>query len=148
MQTTYWWEAFVLTSWQSLLQALFCTMTHSSMQLQYKGSFIFHFFKNDKFLTFFFELAFTDNKAKKHFSLSLHNFDDCLTNVKLKKWDCCTIKLIYSEKATKFCEIPTLLLSYVVPVKSKSEILQNCGLLRIFELYTTNQNISRVVLTL
>ena len=43
MQTTYWWEAFVLTSWQSLLQALFCTMTHSSMQLQYKGSFIFRF---------------------------------------------------------------------------------------------------------
>ena len=33
---------------------------------------------------------------------------------------------IYSEKATKFCEISTLLLlSYVVPVKSKVEILQN-----------------------
>ena len=36
------------------------------------------------------------------------------------------IKLIYSEKATKFCEISTLLLSYVVPVKCKVEILQNC----------------------
>ena len=35
------------------------------------------------------------------------------------------LKFIYSEKATKFCEIPTLLLSYVVPVKSKVEILQN-----------------------
>ena len=34
-------------------------------------------------------------------------------------------KFIYSEKATKFCEISTLLLSYVVPVKSKVEILQN-----------------------
>ena len=32
---------------------------------------------------------------------------------------------MYSEKATKFCEIPTLLLSYVVPVKSKMEISQN-----------------------
>ena len=32
---------------------------------------------------------------------------------------------IYSEKATKFCEISTLLLSYVVPVKSKVEISQN-----------------------
>ena len=35
------------------------------------------------------------------------------------------LKFIYSEKATKFCEISTLLLSYVVPVKSKMEISQN-----------------------
>ena len=34
-------------------------------------------------------------------------------------------KFIYSEKATKFCEILTLLLSCVVPVKSKVKILQN-----------------------
>ena len=34
------------------------------------------------------------------------------------------IKFIYSEKATTFCEIFTLLLSYVVPVKSMVEILQ------------------------
>ena len=36
-----------------------------------------------------------------------------------------TVKFIYSEKATKFCEIFTLLLSYVVPVKSKVKISQN-----------------------
>ena len=36
-----------------------------------------------------------------------------------------SLKFIYSEKATKFCEIFSLLLSYVVPVKSKLEILQN-----------------------
>ena len=35
------------------------------------------------------------------------------------------LKFIYSEKATKFCEISTLLLSYLVPVKSKVEISQN-----------------------
>ena len=35
------------------------------------------------------------------------------------------LKFIYSEKATKFCEIFTFLLSYVVPVKSKVKILQN-----------------------
>ena len=35
------------------------------------------------------------------------------------------LKFIYSEKATKFCEISTLLLSYVVTDKSKVEILQN-----------------------
>ena len=35
------------------------------------------------------------------------------------------VKFIYSEKATKFCEISTLFLSNVVPVKSKVEILQN-----------------------
>ena len=34
------------------------------------------------------------------------------------------LKFVYSEKATKFCEIFTLLLSYVVPVKSKVEISQ------------------------
>ena len=34
------------------------------------------------------------------------------------------LKLTYSEKATKYCEISTLLLSYVVPVKSKVKILQ------------------------
>ena len=32
--------------------------------------------------------------------------------------------LIYSEKATKFCEISTVDLSYVVPVKSTVEISQ------------------------
>ena len=31
---------------------------------------------------------------------------------------------MYSEKVTKFCQISNLLLSYVVPVKIKVEILQ------------------------
>ena len=35
------------------------------------------------------------------------------------------IKFIYSEKATKFCKIFTLLLSYVAPAKNKVEISQN-----------------------
>ena len=35
------------------------------------------------------------------------------------------LKFIYSEKAKNFCEIFTLLLSYVVPVKSKVKISQN-----------------------
>ena len=35
------------------------------------------------------------------------------------------IKFIYSEKATKFCEIFTLLLCYVVLVKSKVKVSQN-----------------------
>ena len=35
------------------------------------------------------------------------------------------IKFIYSEKATKIFKIFTLLLSYVVPVKSKVKISQN-----------------------
>ena len=35
------------------------------------------------------------------------------------------VKFIYSEKATKFCEILTLVLSYVVPLKSKVKISQN-----------------------
>ena len=36
-----------------------------------------------------------------------------------------SLKFMYSEKTTKFCKISTLLLSYVVPVKSKVEISQN-----------------------
>ena len=35
------------------------------------------------------------------------------------------LKFKYSEKATKFCKIFSLLLSYVVPVKSKVKISQN-----------------------
>jgi hypothetical protein len=35
------------------------------------------------------------------------------------------LKFIYSEKATKFCEIFTVDLSYVMPVKSMVEILKN-----------------------
>ena len=35
------------------------------------------------------------------------------------------LELIYSEKATKFCELSTSLLSYVVTVKNKLEISQN-----------------------
>jgi hypothetical protein len=35
------------------------------------------------------------------------------------------VKFIYSEKATKFCEISDVNLSYVVPVKSTVEISQN-----------------------
>ena len=49
------------------------------------------------------------------------------------------LKFICSEKATKFCEIFTLLLSYVVPVKSKVKISQNfVVLLKIYELYLAN----------
>ena len=36
------------------------------------------------------------------------------------------VKFIYSEKATNFCEIATVDLSYVVTVKSTVEISQNC----------------------
>ena len=48
------------------------------------------------------------------------------------------IKFIYSEKATKFCEIFPLLLTTVHTVKSKGEdFAKICGLLRIYELYKT-----------
>ena len=38
---------------------------------------------------------------------------------------CWPLKFIYSEKATKFCKISTVDLSYVVSVKSTVEISQN-----------------------
>ena len=42
-----------------------------------------------------------------------------------KAYETPQVKFIYSERATKFFEIFTLLLSYVVPVKSKVKISQN-----------------------
>ena len=53
------------------------------------------------------------------------------------------IKLIYSEKATKFCEISNLLLSVFTVDKSKVEgdFAKFYGLLWIYELYTiTSEN--------
>ena len=45
------------------------------------------------------------------------------------------LKFIYSEKATKFCEIFPLLLTVCTAVKSKGEdFAKFCGLLRIYEL--------------
>ena len=42
-----------------------------------------------------------------------------------KIWGRFLVKFIYFEKATKFCKIFTLILSYVVQVKSKVKISQN-----------------------
>ena len=49
---------------------------------------------------------------------------------------CVLLKFIYSEKATNFCEISTVDLSYVITV-SNGQIYGGkfCGLLRIYELY-------------
>ena len=53
------------------------------------------------------------------------------------------VKFIYSEKATKFCEIFPLLLTVCTEVKSKREdFAKFCGLLRIYELYGTSSAIS------
>ena len=49
-----------------------------------------------------------------------------------------SFKFIYSEKATKFCEISTLLLSNVVPVKSKVAISQN------FVAFSEYMNINKI----
>ena len=35
------------------------------------------------------------------------------------------LKFVYSEKATKFCEIFTLLLYFIVPVETKMKISQD-----------------------
>ena len=62
-----------------------------------------------------------------------HNYNFFIKNKNAKytngstttKTDCLFVKLIHSEKATQFYEIFTLLLSYVVPVRSKVKISQN-----------------------
>ena len=48
------------------------------------------------------------------------------------------LKFIYSEKATNFFEIFALLLSYVVPVKSKVKISQNFVAFSEYMNFTTN----------
>ena len=61
-------------------------------------------------------------------SISSYSFTEEPFHNKLKfflKWYFLLLKFIYSEKATKFWEIFTLLLSYVMPVKSKVKISQN-----------------------
>ena len=56
------------------------------------------------------------------------------------------LKFIYSEKATKFCEISTLLLSYVVPVKSKVKISQNFVAFSEYELYKKHAISERILI--
>ena len=55
------------------------------------------------------------------------SLDDLLWNKILRGWFNCLLhlKFIYSKKAKKICKIFTLLLSYVVPVKSKVKISRN-----------------------
>ena len=53
------------------------------------------------------------------------------------------LKFVYSEKATKFCEISTLLLSYVVPVKSKVEISHN--FVAFSEYMNLNKNTEKIM---
>ena len=56
-----------------------------------------------------------------------------------------SLKFIYSEGATKFCEIFTLHLSYIVPVKSKVKILKNFV---AFSEYIKQFGRSRIILDL
>ena len=60
-----------------------------------------------------------------HISSEHYNFAIISDWFKVTRKIILQLKFIYSEKATKFCEISSLLLSYVVPAKSKVEILQN-----------------------
>ena len=53
------------------------------------------------------------------------------------------IKFVYSEKATKFCEISTLLLTTVHTDKSKVEISQNFVAFSEYMNFTKSQRIHR-----
>ena len=66
------------------------------------------------------------------------------------KFQMCTLplKFIYSEKATKFCEISTVDLSYVVNgLIYGGDFAKFCGLLRIYKLYISNMNTLETGLT-
>ena len=68
---------------------------------------------------------FTYCGQKKQDNMTCRKTISCLRIYQILYLSSKVIKFIYSEKATKFCEISTLLLSYLVPVKSKLKILQN-----------------------
>ena len=52
-----------------------------------------------------------------------------------------TVKFTYSEKATKFCEISTLLLSVCTVDKSKVEISQNFAAFSEYTNFTSDNDI-------
>ena len=91
--------------------------------------FFFIFFLSRGGIVFCSKIALT--KCEKKLNLLSKCFDQ---KSKLWKKNCKIIssntffgiKFLYSEKATKFCKTSALLLSHVVPVKSKVEISQNC----------------------
>ena len=74
-------------------------------------------------------------KPRRHFYI-VHVFIHSLKYI-------CTacLKFVKSEKATKFCKIFTLLLSYVVQVKSKVKISQN------FVAFSEYMNFTRITQT-
>ena len=63
-----------------------------------------------------------DLKFKSYMDTLAQQYESC-PHVPLFLW--LMSKFKYSEKATKFCEILTLVLFYAVPVKSKVKISQN-----------------------
>ena len=60
-----------------------------------------------------------DKKAARAIAKAFQNFHGTVVLALTVKYRDYTVKFIYSVKATRFCEIFTFLLSYVVPVKSK-----------------------------
>jgi hypothetical protein len=57
--------------------------------------------------------------------LAICNFFENFTTIFIIQYFFNLLKFIYSEKATQFCEISTLLLTTVHTVKSRVEIYQN-----------------------
>ena len=65
------------------------------------------------------------SKLKNENFIYRHKLHQFISQQRQQNCERKSLKFIYSEKATKFCEIFNLLLSYVVPVRSKVKILQN-----------------------
>ena len=51
------------------------------------------------------------------------------------------VNFIYSEKATNYCEISNIDLSYIVTVKSRVEILQNFVAISEYMNFIVNHNL-------
>ena len=64
-----------------------------------------------------------------------NDFFFIVSKKKLLSLETLLVNFIYSEKATKFCKITTVDLSYVEPVKSTVEILQNFMTLLRFDYF-------------
>ena len=99
------WNRF----WRSIM--IFCT--------KYFLSFLMQIFYVSNYAKYFINISWSESTFRKYFS---RMWPMQITDFIVVSLPVLGLKFIYSEKATKFCEISTNYLSYVVPVKYLVEI--------------------------
>ena len=109
----------------------------------------------ERFIELFYQTSLHCNFVTTFTSVSKHHLDTCLLYILQRDFNLAeklrkkkekvgfsfaierTVKLIYSEEATEFCEISTNYLSYVLTASQKigGDFAKFCGLFTIYELH-------------